>query len=526
MHTQSQYADGRRQAGVLPLRRIPAGSPARGEPAHTGAPRLRPERASARYEHLARRRHRAGTGPRPGERRPRSPRSLLHGLVGHARSLPGMGYGIRYEFGIFRQEIEPRAGKSSSPTSGCASGNPVGDQARPEYTVSPYRSEATSNTGSIPKRATSASRWIERLPHQRRSLRHPRGGVRHQQPCTRLRLVERPGLRAVRSGRLQRRGLSPSGRETKRCTSPSPRCSTPRTRPRKAASCGSSSSTSLSRARFTTSSAAIGKAGTPDFSTCFPDRAAIQLNDTHPAIAIAELMRVLVDREGLPWGDAWDLTKTDLRLHQPHPAARGARTLAAGLVCPSPCHGTSRLSVRSIGAFSGWPTCGRAATRRSRPAHGDRGRRGPATCAWLICPWSVPTRSTAWPSSTASCSATRCCQTLHELWPDRFTNQTNGVTPRRWLLQCNPGHWRTRSRRRIGREGWTTRTSRGSSGQLEGVHATDPAVPGGVGATRSGHNKVSLLTDNAVRERHRIRARSGRPCSTFTSSASTSTSAS
>ena len=61
-----------------------------------------------------------------------------------------------------------------------------------------------------------------------------------------------------------------------------------------------------------------------------PDKVAIQLNDTHPAIAIAELMRILVDLHGLKWAAAWKLTTRHLRLHQPHAAARGARDLAGG----------------------------------------------------------------------------------------------------------------------------------------------------------------------------------------------------
>ena len=51
---------------------------------------------------------------------------------------------------------------------------------------------------------------------------------------------------------------------------------------------------------------------------------AIQLNDTHPAIAIPDLMRLLMDREGLGWEEAWDITTRDLRLYQSYGASRGA----------------------------------------------------------------------------------------------------------------------------------------------------------------------------------------------------------
>ena len=59
-----------------------------------------------------------------------------------------------------------------------------------------------------------------------------------------------------------------------------------------------------------------------------PGKVAIQLNDTHPALAVAELMRVLLDRAGLGWDEAWDLTRPDARLHQSHPVTRGPGDLA------------------------------------------------------------------------------------------------------------------------------------------------------------------------------------------------------
>ena len=63
-----------------------------------------------------------------------------------------------------------------------------------------------------------------------------------------------------------------------------------------------------------------------DWST-FPEKVAIQLNDTHPAMAVPELMRILLDEAQLGWDQAWDLTR-NAGLHQPHPAARSAREMA------------------------------------------------------------------------------------------------------------------------------------------------------------------------------------------------------
>ena len=133
-----------------------------------------------------------------------------------------------------------------------------------------------------------------------------------------------------------------------------------------------------------------------------PDKAAIQLNDTHPAIAVAELMRLLVDVHEVPWDEAWRITTDTIVLHQPHAAARGAGELAgvadgAAAAAPHADHLpdqslASRCRLRTSARTDAPPL---AAVSLIDDAGGRRVRMGHS-------PSSARTRSTASPRCTPS----------------------------------------------------------------------------------------------------------------------------
>jgi glycogen phosphorylase len=192
--------------------------------------------------------------------------------------------------------------------------------------------------------------------------------------------------------------------------------------------------------------------GNSDWSV-LPERAAIQLNDTHPAIAVPELMRILLDEAHLRWDEAWNLTQRTLAYtnHTLLPEALEKWPLAWFEVL-LPRH------VEIIFEINRWLL---DAVRRRFP--GDDGRvartslieEGPekhVRMANLAIVGSHSTNGVAAIHSALLRSTT--VRDLAEMFPERFGNKTNGVTPRRWLLLANPALARLITEA-IG-SGWTT----------------------------------------------------------------------
>jgi starch phosphorylase len=168
-----------------------------------------------------------------------------------------------------------------------------------------------------------------------------------------------------------------------------------------------------------------------------PAKVAIQMNDTHPALAVAELMRLLVDEHELPWERAWDLTQQTLAYtnHTLLPEALELWSVnLLGRVLPRHLQIIYEINHRFLQeVLAVWPHDVQRLQQLSLIAEGERKRVRMAHLA------IVGSHSTNGVSALHTELLRReMFAGFHELWPERFNNKTNGVTPRRWLLKANP----------------------------------------------------------------------------------------
>src|SRR6201993_2343843 len=168
-----------------------------------------------------------------------------------------------------------------------------------------------------------------------------------------------------------------------------------------------------------------------------PNKAAIQLNDTHPSMAVAELMRILLDDAHLGWDQAWDLTRKTLGYtnHTLLPEALEKWPVAwFELVLPRQLEIIYEINRRLVDEvhvrFPG------DANRVERISLVEEGPSRKIRMANLAIVGSHSTNGVA--AVHSKLLRTTTVKDLAEMFPDRFSNKTNGVTPRRWLLEANP----------------------------------------------------------------------------------------
>jgi starch phosphorylase len=168
-----------------------------------------------------------------------------------------------------------------------------------------------------------------------------------------------------------------------------------------------------------------------------PDKVAIQLNDTHPSLAVAELMRVLLDDARVGWDEAWDLTVRTLAYtnHTLLPEALERWPVALfELALPRHLEIVYEINRRFLERVRAkFPGDEGKVERVSLIEEGANRQVRMANLA------IVGTHSTNGVAAIHSeLLRTHTVKDLAEIFPERFGNKTNGVTPRRWLRLCNP----------------------------------------------------------------------------------------
>ena len=352
---------------------------------------------------------------------------FLDSLAVH--EIPSMGYGIRYEFGIFDQVIR-RLGQVEQPEEWLKHGNPW-EVARPERSCT-VRFYGRTRETALPDGTTQVD-WIDTedligLPYDT-----PIDGYGNDTVNT-LRLW------SARSSREFDLGYFQDGNYMKAVEQ-------------------KYSSESISKVLYPADNNIAGKklrlkqeyffvacsiqdivrrfCSTHDGFDAFADKVAIQLNDTHPTLAIPELMRILIDEHRMAWERAWELTQTT--------CAYTNHTLLAEALEKWPVSIFERLLPRHMQIIYEINRRFLRDVAVAYPGDMDRLRRMSiieeeperrVRMAHLAVVGSHSTNGVA--ELHTRLLKERVMNDFAALYPERFSAKTNGITPRRWLLVANP----------------------------------------------------------------------------------------
>jgi glycogen phosphorylase len=169
----------------------------------------------------------------------------------------------------------------------------------------------------------------------------------------------------------------------------------------------------------------------------FPDKVAIQLNDTHPAISVVEMMRIMLDEHDMAWDTAWDITTRTLAYTNHTLMPEALEKWGVPLferVLPRHLQIIFDINLRVLALCEAkWP--GDNGKKRACSLIEENGQKmvrmahlavvGTHAVNGVAALHSALLRKNLFPEFDA-------------LYPGKFQNKTNGITPRRWLLECNP----------------------------------------------------------------------------------------
>jgi len=343
--------------------------------------------------------------------------------------LPAYGYGIRYEYGIFRQHIVD-GHQAEAPDTWLRYGNPW-EISRPEY-LYPVKFYGRVYQ-YLDAQGMFRSDWVDAQQVMAMAYDTPVPGYRNNTVNT-MRLW---AAKATREFRLDHFNYGDYER----------------------AVVEKNQSENISRVLYPNDHFFVGRElrlrqqyffvsatlqdvirryrKTHDTFSAFASKNAIQLNDTHPAIAIPELMRLLVDVEGLGWEEAWDLTVRTFGYTNHTVLPEALELWPVSLiesVLPRHMQIIYEINHRFLEAVRRrYPGDEERVRRLSLIEEGDEKRIRMAHLA-IVGSHSV---------NGVAALHTRILREdlfkdFYDLWPGKFNNKTNGVTQRRWLRKCNP----------------------------------------------------------------------------------------
>lgn len=179
----------------------------------------------------------------------------------------------------------------------------------------------------------------------------------------------------------------------------------------------------------------VGRHGS-DF-THFAEKNCFQLNDTHPSVAVAELMRLLIDEHNIAWDDAWKIVQKTMAYTNhtllPEALERWSVNLFKSLL-PRIMEIIFEINAQFLAEVSArWPG---DSERLGRMSLIEEGHEQHVRMAYLAIVGSYSVNGVA--ELHSQLLQEGLFKDFFELWPGKFNNKTNGVTPRRWLAGCNP----------------------------------------------------------------------------------------
>ena len=341
--------------------------------------------------------------------------------------LPAIGYGIHYQFGLFRQEFEDGR-QVERPDDWLKYGNPW-EIVRPQYAqkVSLYGrvKHSCDDLGDYRPQWVDAKQ-VEGIPYDLAIVGYGAGTV------TFLRLWEAKASEQLDLQVFNQGGYVEAVREKAMGESISkvlyPNDETERGKELRLVQqyffVACSLQDMISRFRRT-----------DDDWNAFPEKVVVQLNDTHPAVAILELMRILLDIECMSWERAWSLVRQTFAYTNHTLLPEALETWGEGLfekVLPRHHQIVVEINRRFVTEELNkrWPGEEERVNGMSIVANGQ------VRMAFLSVVGSHSVNGVA--ALHTKLLKNRLLKDFAELYPDKFNNKTNGITPRRWLLGCNP----------------------------------------------------------------------------------------